>query len=280
MKKSAIKNFSFGFLILIFYLCSSQGSNAQTSIIASPAMTGQTFNTCNGVLYASGGVSGTGYLNGENWIITICPDIPGDAINLDFITFNLSNQNTATPPANNADVFCIYDGNSTTSTSLGCYGGTGLQGLVVSCTSFNTSGCITIEFHSNSAGTGNFAATVTCTTPCTRPTAAISAPIPIAPDTCFKLCVGESLTFNGTPSFAAPGFNIAQYTWNFDDGTTGSGPIVSHTFNDEGEFLVDPASSAASPAAATHASPAADRLLERQRPARMRQQGPLPALPA
>lgn len=210
-------------------------------VIANPTVTGQTFNTCNGVLYASGGVSGSGYLNGENWIITICPDIPGDAINLDFITFALSTQNTATPPANNADEFCIYDGNSTSAASLGCYGGNGLQGLVVSCTSQNTSGCITIEFHSNSAGIGNFAATITCITPCTRPTAVLNSPFPVAPDTCFKLCVGESLTFNGSGSFAAPGFNVAQYTWNFDDGVidSTSGAIVSHTFTQEGEFLVD-----------------------------------------
>jgi hypothetical protein len=192
-------------------------------------------------LYASGGVSGTGYQNGENWIITICPDVPGDAINLDFITFALSNQNTATPPANNADNFTIYDGNSTSAPTLGTYGGNGLQGLVVSCTSFNTSGCITIEFHSNSAGIGNFAANITCITPCTRPTAGLVAPIPIAPDTCFKLCVGESLTFNGSSSFAAPGFSIAEYTWNFDDGTidSTSGAIASHTFMAEGEFMVD-----------------------------------------
>jgi gliding motility-associated-like protein len=210
-------------------------------VIASPTVTGQTFNTCNGVLYASGGVSGTGYQNGENWIITICPDIPGDAVNLDFITFALSTQNTATPPSNNADVFCIYDGNSTSAASLGCYGGNGLQGLVVSCTSQNTSGCITIEFHANSAGIGNFAAQITCVTPCTRPTAVLDGPFPIAPDTCFKLCVGESLTFDGSSSFAAPGFNVAQYTWNFDDGTIDSlsGAVASHTFTQEGEFLVD-----------------------------------------
>jgi gliding motility-associated-like protein len=229
--------------VLIFVLiCFGQRIVAQPlDVIANPGITGQTFNTCNGILYASGGVSGTGYQNGENWIITICPDIPGDAVNLDFITFNLSNQNTATPPGNNADNFCIYDGNSTSATSLGCYGGTGLQGLVVSCTSFNTSGCITVEFHSNSAGTGNFAATITCTTPCTRPTAVLTAPIPVAPDTCFKLCVGESLTFNGSSSFAAPGFNVAQYEWNFDDGVidTTTGPIITHAFNAEGEFLVD-----------------------------------------
>lgn len=228
--------------VLIVLLAFNFNAIAQPlEVVASPTVTGQTFSTCNGVLYASGGVSGTGYQNGENWIITICPDVPGDAITLDFITFNLSNTNTAAPPGNNADNFTVYDGDNTGAPTLGTYGGTGLQGLLVSCTSFNTSGCITIEFHSNSAGIGNFSAVITCTTPCQRPVAILDAPIPISPDTCFKICVGESLTFDGSSSTAAPGFIIDQYTWDFADGTidTLSGSVVSHTFTDEGEFLVD-----------------------------------------
>lgn len=230
--------------IVLFFLLFIYGEKiiAQPlEVIASPTVTGQTFNTCGGILYPTGGSTGSGYTNGENWIITICPDVPGDAITLDFITFALSNQNTATPPANNADNFTVYDGDNVGAPTLGTYGGNGLQGLLVSCTSFNTSGCITIEFHSNSAGIGNFAANITCTTPCQRPIANLIAPIPVAPDTCFKICTGESLTFNGSNSTAAPGFSIVEYTWNFDDGVVDStsGPIASHTFNDEGEFMVD-----------------------------------------
>ncbi|MFZ5553510.1 MAG: PKD domain-containing protein [Bacteroidota bacterium] len=231
-------------VVLIIFLLVLKGESVfaqPLEVIATPAVTGQTFNTCNGVLYPAGGVTGSGYTNGENWIVTICPDVPGDAINLDFITFALSTQNTAPPPGNNIDNFTIYDGNTTGAPTLGTYTGNGLQGLVVSCTNFNTSGCLTIEFHSNSAGTGNFAATISCVTPCQRPTAVLDSPIPAAPDTCFKICTGESMTFDGSSSFAAAGFNIAQYTWNFDDGTidSTSGPVASHTFNQEGEFLVD-----------------------------------------
>jgi gliding motility-associated-like protein len=227
--------------ILFALVCFERISAQPLEIVASPAVTGQTYSTCDGILYASGGVSGTGYQNGENWIITLCPDVPGDAITLDFITFNLNTTNTSTPPANNADNFTIYDGNSSSAPSLGTYTGNSLSGGIISASPSNTSGCLTVEFHSNNTGTGVFAAMVTCATPCQRPTAVLSSPIPVAPDTCFKLCVGESLNFNGSPSFAAPGFNIATYQWNFDDGVIDntSGPIVSHTFTSEGEFMVD-----------------------------------------
>ena len=58
---------------------------------------GQTFtmsngaaSTCTGALLDSGGQGGAGYGNNENFTYTICPDAPGGAISLDFITFNLS----------------------------------------------------------------------------------------------------------------------------------------------------------------------------------------------
>ncbi len=241
MKDIIVKNLFKTVLILCSIVFGERISAQPLEITASPAVTGQTYSTCNGILYASGGVSGSGYENGENWIITLCPDIPGDAITLDFITFNLNTTNTSTPPANNADNFTIYDGNTTSAPSLGTYTGNSLAGAIVSANPSNTSGCLTIEFHSNNSGTGVFASIVTCETPCQRPTAVLSSPIPVAPDTCFKLCVGESLNFNGSSSFAAPGFNIATYEWHFDDGVIDntSGPIVSHTFTSEGEFMVD-----------------------------------------
>lgn len=222
------------FLFLLFF---SNSLIAQIDVIMTQANTGQTFNTCGGTLFDAGGQPGTGYLNSTNITVVICPDTPGDAITLDFITFNLSTQNTAAPPGNNADNMTIYDGNSTAAPTLGTYGGNQLQGLLVSCTSFNTSGCLTVVFNSNSAGLGFYAASITCTTPCQRPTAVLSAPT----DYQLKICQGESVTFNGSPSFAAPGFVIQQYLWDFWDGTldSTSGPIVSHVFNDEGEYLVD-----------------------------------------
>jgi len=48
------------------------------------------------------------------------------------------------------------------------------------------------------------------------------------------------LIFSGVGSFAEPGFTLAQYFWNFDDGTIDSlsGQLTSHTFNEPGEYVV------------------------------------------
>lgn len=49
--------------------------------------------------------------------------------------------------------------------------------------------------------------------------------------------VGVALSFNGSGS-TDPDGTIASYAWVFGDGTTGTGAIVSHTFDKEGSFLV------------------------------------------
>ncbi|MCB0427989.1 MAG: hypothetical protein KDD16_11875, partial [Mangrovimonas sp.] len=47
-----------------------------------------TFNQCSGVFYDSGGASGN-YGDNENYVITICPDNPGDYVQLDFTQFSI-----------------------------------------------------------------------------------------------------------------------------------------------------------------------------------------------
>ena len=192
--------------------------------------------TCLGTLFDSGGTGGAGYSNNESYTVTICPDNANDVITLDFINFALDNTNTATPPANNIDNIIIYDGDNTGATTLGTYTGNQLQGSIVTCTSLNTTGCLTLVFTSNDAGTGVFAASITCATPCQRPFAqAISNP-----DTIAKICIGESVSFDGSSSYAQTGFNIVDYHWDFDDGTIDSlsGATTSYTFNDPGVFNV------------------------------------------
>jgi len=44
-------------------------------------------------------------------------------------------------------------------------------------------------------------------------------------------------SFDASRSYDFDG-NIATYTWNFGDGTTGTGPTVAHTYNSAGTFLV------------------------------------------
>lgn len=184
-------------------------------------------STCLGALQDSGGPAGD-YGDNENHTATICPDVPGDAISLNWLICNLS------PTGPNPDRIRIFDGDNTSATSLGDYTGTDLQTLIVSATTFNTSGCLTVQFISNGSGVGNFAASITCYTPCERPTAVavMSEAVPA------MVCVGEEVTFDGSGSFAAAGFNVISYTWEFDDGTSSSGPLTSHAFSEPGEYIV------------------------------------------
>jgi len=200
------------------------------------SITDGTINTCLGTLFDSGGTGGAGYSNDESFTVTICPNNANDVITLDFLNFALDNTNTATPPANNIDNLVIYDGDNTGAATLGTYTTNQLQGVIVTCTSLNTSGCITLVFTSNDQGTGVFAATITCSTPCQRPFAqAVSSP-----DTIAKICIGETVNFDGSSSYAQGGFNITDYHWDFDDGTIDSlsGATTSYTFNDEGVYNV------------------------------------------
>ena len=189
-----------------------------------------TISTCSGVLEDTGGPSGE-YGNNENFTVTICPNVPGDAISLNWAVFALSNQGP-----NPKDRIRLWDGDNTSATFLGEYYGTDLQGLITSTTNMNSTGCITVQFISNAIGTGNFAAGITCFTPCERPTAVatMSEPAPYPA----LICVGEPVNFDGTGSYAAPTFNITDYTWVFDDGDSAHTSTATHSFSAPGEYIV------------------------------------------
>lgn len=55
--------------------------------------------------------------------------------------------------------------------------------------------------------------------------------------TCSGGTAGVPVTLDGTSSQAAVG-KIVSYRWNFGDGSTGSGSIVSHTYTAGGRYLV------------------------------------------
>ncbi len=210
-------------LSALFVFALGSTATAQQYSIASGSVT-----ACAGVLEDTGGPSGQ-YGNGENHTIVICPDNPGDGISLLWAVFNLSGTGPNPP-----DRVLIWDGDNTGETFLGEYTGTDLQGLVVSATTFNSTGCLTVQFISNANGTGDFAAAISCFTPCERPVAVatMSEGVPA------MVCVGETIDFDGTASFAATGFNIVSYEWIFDDGTTDSNPLTSHSFPAPGEYVV------------------------------------------
>lgn len=201
--------------------------SAQTYTIAQAEI-----NACSGGFLDTGGQGASGYQNGENLTSVICADTPGESISLQWITANLSTAGTAP-----IDRIRIWDGDNTSAPLLGEYTGTQLQGAIVSASNTNTTGCLTVQFTSNNTGTGVFAAAITCYTPCERPTAVASV---VGEDLPALVCVGETVSFNGSGSYPAPGTNytIVQYTWDFDDGTTASGPTATHTFDEPGEYVV------------------------------------------
>jgi PKD repeat protein len=50
--------------------------------------------------------------------------------------------------------------------------------------------------------------------------------------------VGDTVTFDASGSSVGSGRTITGYSWNFGDGTSGSGKTTSHAFRDPGTFAV------------------------------------------
>jgi len=201
---------------------------AQVDVIMSDG----SYESCGGLFIDSGGQGGPGYSNGEYFVCTICPEIAGDVVSVDFVTFDLDESGNQ----NSWDSMAIYDGDNVSAGTLGSYSGTGLQGLFVTATPLNTSGCLTFVFQSNGTGTGNFGGSITCETPCDRPVAEAIYDAPANK----RICVGDVINFDGSASYAGAGFQIETWLWDFADGMTDtSGPIVSHSWDEPGEYIVE-----------------------------------------
>lgn len=89
---------------------------------------------CSGTLYDSGGDS-SNYSSNENFVYTICSDMPGKCVQLTFLTFDLEKD---------FDFMYVYNGPSVASPLLGTFTGNNLPGSVTA-----TSGCLTIRFVSD-----------------------------------------------------------------------------------------------------------------------------------
>jgi PKD repeat protein len=50
--------------------------------------------------------------------------------------------------------------------------------------------------------------------------------------------VGQTVNFNASGSSAEPGHQIADYSWNFGDGSTGSGQLTTHAYSQAGSYTV------------------------------------------
>lgn len=227
---------------LLVILTTLLSAHSFTAAAQDFTITNGTVNTCTGLFHDDGGPGGGPYTT-TNYTFTICPDNPDDVVQVDFFAFNL----WTSPNPNNSDRLFIFDGPNAGAPGLGSYTGSQLQGLQVTATINNPSGCLTFVFQANPNGNtgGTFPgweAAITCTTPCAPPTssAVIQNPAPDGPEQIIGACIGDPITFADNGSFAEPGFNIATYRWNFADGVidTTSGPQVTHIFDEPGEYIV------------------------------------------
>ncbi len=234
---SKFYNFCAWLLAISFTLSIPLVGNSQDIVITNGDVT-----TCGGVFIDDGGPGGLPYTAGNDYTFTICPDNPGDVIQVEFVAFALYQS----PNPNNSDYLFIYDGDDASATGLGSYTGNALQGLPVTGTINNTSGCLTFVFQSNPNGSGTFPgweANVSCTTPCATPTAAseITNPTPPGIEQSVGVCLNAPVTFSDNGSFAEPTFNLQYWVWNFDDGsidTLTTPSDITHSFTEPGEYLV------------------------------------------
>lgn len=214
-----------GLLVTVIVALIGVRSNAQIYPIGQGPITG-----CTGSIVDSGGEGGPGYSNGEDLITTVCPGIPGQAIFLDLLSADLDLSGPAP-----FDRLVIHDGVDITAPVLATFTGDDGQGQVVSATPDNPSGCITIHFTSNNAGTSSFALALSCGLSCWPPTPVASIQ---GEDQPALVCLGDEVVLDASGSTPYPGRTIDAYIWEFSDGSTEVGSQVPYSFTEAGEFIV------------------------------------------
>jgi gliding motility-associated-like protein len=201
-----------------------------------PISQGGVVNACGGTM-TDDGVGGA--YTDTPYTITICPDVPGDVVQVNFAAFSLQ-----TSPGNgNSDQLYVYDGMNTSAPPLGPYSGS-VANLQITATINNPTGCLTFVFDPNgpaNAGSPGWEALIECTTPCANPSmvSAITNPQPDGAIQTVSVCMNAPVSFSGAGSAAQPGFTIGAYTWDFDDGTSSTGITATHSFEEPGEYLVN-----------------------------------------
>lgn len=202
-------------------------------------MNGSPITDCSGTFYDSGGAAGN-YGNNQNLVTTICSDGSGGThVRLSFSGADLSA----------GDVLCFYDGPTAAAPLLSCASDYPAgQPFVVQATATNPSGCITVTFQSNAAGTGTgWAAAISCVASCQTILADLVSTNPaIAPvDTGWiDICPGERVFFTGAGIYPQNNFAYTQsdftttFEWNFGDGGIAYGPSTSHRFDQPGGYFV------------------------------------------
>jgi gliding motility-associated-like protein len=191
-----------------------------------------TVSTCGGEylnLFTDSGW-GVNYNNNENYTLTICPDSPGQVVELNFTSFN-------TEP--NIDLLTIYDGADVLAPVFGTFSGSTGPG-VIRATIDNPGGCITIVFTSDaSINLEGWEAELTCFKVCQTIISQLDSASPLPNgDGYIRVCPDEEITLTGSATFSVDGTG-ATYEWNLGDGNTIAGQVATFSYPNPGVYLVN-----------------------------------------
>lgn len=195
-------------------------------------MTNGSTTACSGTFLDSGGTGN--YANNQNLTYTICPDVAGNYVSVNFSAFNLEN---------GWDFLYVYNGSTIGAPLIGTYTGTTLPGTI---TASLPGGCLTFVFTSDGSSVASgWVATVNCVT--TPPPAPI-----IMTNGSTTACSGTFLDNGGTGNYT----NSQNLTYTICPSTPGSYVFADFTaFNTESgwDFLtIYNGSSTAAPVIGTY----------------------------
>jgi len=190
-----------------------------------------TVNQCSGTFFDSGGAGN--YSSNENFTLTICPDVAGNYVNVNFTSFDTQLTN---------DVLEIFNGPDITAPSFGTWSGGGAANNpgTVSATESNTSGCLTFVFTSDTVATSSgWEATISCFEYCQTIVSQIDTATPAANgDGYIRVCPNEDITLSGSGNFSADPTG-ATYEWDLGDGNTIAGQTATFSYPNPGVYIVN-----------------------------------------
>ena len=230
----------FRIFIFIGLLFAASNLYSQTYLISA----GGTITTCTGTIYDSGGAGGD-YGSSEDYTITICGDLVGATMTLEFTSFSLESPTY--------DNLSIYDGPNTSSPDIiTSAGNTSLDGVTVE----GSGDCLTLVWHTDGSVTyPGFSAIISCGFPCQDFTIDIASSAPaLTPPTdslWVDVCQGEEVVFTALGNYPNNNIDYAQsdatLNWHWmiisETGQTdieGVGlNILNYTFPDPGGYHIN-----------------------------------------